>query len=80
MKQELLSPSSLPVKSQFFLPRKTVGSHFLQDYYSVSSLGSSLSDSRGLFAGGKEERLANRRNKIHTADIKRKAYWLAQQT
>lgn len=31
------------------------------------------------FAGRKEERLADRRNKLHNADIKRRAYWLAQQ-
>ena len=31
------------------------------------------------FAGRKEERLADRRNKLHNADIKRRVYWLAQQ-
>lgn len=31
------------------------------------------------FEGRKEERLADRRNKLYTADIKRKAYWSAQQ-
>ena len=31
------------------------------------------------FAGRKEERLAERREKLHTADINRKAYWLQQQ-
>ena len=31
------------------------------------------------FAGRKKKRLANRREKLHTADIKRKVYWLAQQ-
>ena len=31
------------------------------------------------FAGRKENRLADRREKLHNADIKRKAYWLAQQ-
>ena len=31
------------------------------------------------FAGRKEKRLADRREKLHTADIKRKAYWLEQQ-
>ena len=32
------------------------------------------------FAGRKENRLADRREKLHTADIKRKVYWLAQQS
>ena len=31
------------------------------------------------FAGRKENRLADRREKLHNADIKRKAYWLEQQ-
>ena len=31
------------------------------------------------FAERKENRLADRREKLHTADIKRKVYWLAQQ-
>ena len=31
------------------------------------------------FAGRKELRLAERREKLHTADINRKAYWLQQQ-
>ena len=31
------------------------------------------------FAGRKEKRLADRREKLHTEDIKRKAYWLEQQ-
>lgn len=31
------------------------------------------------FEGRKESRLAERREKLHTADIKRKAYWLQQQ-
>ena len=30
------------------------------------------------FAGRKENRLADRREKLHNADIKRRAYWLAQ--
>ena len=32
------------------------------------------------FAGRKENRLADRREKLHNADIKRKAYWLEQQS
>ena len=32
------------------------------------------------FAGRKENRLADRREKHHKADIKRKAYWLQQQS
>ena len=32
------------------------------------------------FAGRKENRLADRREKLHKADIKRKAYWLEQQS
>ena len=31
------------------------------------------------FAGIKEVRLAERKEKLHTADINRKAYWLQQQ-
>ena len=31
------------------------------------------------FEGRKESRLAERREKLHTADINRKAYWLQQQ-
>lgn len=31
------------------------------------------------FEGRKESRLAERREKLHTADINRKAYWLHQQ-
>ena len=31
------------------------------------------------FAGRKEVRLAERKEKLHTADINRKAYWLQQQ-
>ena len=32
------------------------------------------------FAGRKENRLADRREKLHNADIKRKANWLEQQS
>ena len=32
------------------------------------------------FAGRKENRLADRREKLHNADIKRKAYWIEQQS
>ena len=31
------------------------------------------------FAGRKKVRLAERKEKLHTADINRKAYWLQQQ-
>ena len=31
------------------------------------------------FEGRKESRLSERREKLHTADINRKAYWLQQQ-
>ena len=32
------------------------------------------------FAGRKENKLADRREKLYNADIKRKAYWLEQQS
>ena len=51
------------------------------DFYNNARLHGALLNltPEDYFAGRKEARLAERREKLHTADINRKAYWLHQQ-
>ena len=51
------------------------------DFYNNGSLHGALLylTPEDYFAGRKEVRLAERKEKLHTADINRKAYWLQQQ-
>ena len=51
------------------------------DFYNNGRLHSALLylTPADYFEDRKESRLAKRREKLHTADIKRKAYWLVQQ-
>ena len=51
------------------------------DFYNTERLHGALLylTPEDYFAGRKEKRLANIREKLHNVDIKRKAYWLEQQ-